>query len=348
MQEDPRPFRAVKPDLPALPQLEGVVMKALTKDRDQRYGSVLEFAREFAQAAAAGSEPPAQPEPQREAAKPHPQAEPAAAPNTIVPAAVRDTVPMKPVPERPHPSRRKWLVIAGCFVFLLATAAAGVWYRTWWGSRPAQRQFESPPAITFSPFVLQRTLTGSIDSVRSIAFSPAGSLLASAGGENTIKLWDVASGTLRRELTGHSTAGLAFSPDGKLLASAGGAGLYDFNIKLWDVAEGTVKQTLTGYHSVVDSVAFSPEGNLLASGNSEYPPGVIPAQPDGKLLASWHDTLKLWELTTGTLRQTLTGNQESYFPLVFSPDGRLLAYGRFGITTGPDGKHRAWSATIKL
>ena len=46
MQEDPPPFRAVNPDLPALPQLESVVMKALTKDRDQRYNSVLEFARE--------------------------------------------------------------------------------------------------------------------------------------------------------------------------------------------------------------------------------------------------------------------------------------------------------------
>ena len=51
MQEAPPPFRAVKPDLPALPQLESVVMKALTKDRDQRYSSVLEFARAFAEAA---------------------------------------------------------------------------------------------------------------------------------------------------------------------------------------------------------------------------------------------------------------------------------------------------------
>jgi len=50
MQEDPPPFRAVKPDLPALPQLESVVMKALTKDRNQRYSSVLEFARELTSA----------------------------------------------------------------------------------------------------------------------------------------------------------------------------------------------------------------------------------------------------------------------------------------------------------
>jgi len=51
MQEDPPPFRAVKPDLPALFGVESVVMKALTKDRDQRYGSVLVFARAFAEAA---------------------------------------------------------------------------------------------------------------------------------------------------------------------------------------------------------------------------------------------------------------------------------------------------------
>ena len=58
MQEDPPPFRAVKPDLPALPQLESVVMKALTKDRDQRYASTLEFAHDFARAAS----PPSQSE----------------------------------------------------------------------------------------------------------------------------------------------------------------------------------------------------------------------------------------------------------------------------------------------
>jgi len=61
MQEDPPPFRAVKPDLPALPQLESVVMKALTKDRDQRYGSVLDFAREFTGAASNPAPPEALP-----------------------------------------------------------------------------------------------------------------------------------------------------------------------------------------------------------------------------------------------------------------------------------------------
>lgn len=50
LTEEPPPFRAVKPDLPALPQLERVVLKALRKDRNQRCGSALEFARELAEA----------------------------------------------------------------------------------------------------------------------------------------------------------------------------------------------------------------------------------------------------------------------------------------------------------
>jgi serine/threonine protein kinase len=53
LSEEPPPFRAVKPELAVVPQLEQVVMKALAKNRDARYGSVLEFARQFAEAARA-------------------------------------------------------------------------------------------------------------------------------------------------------------------------------------------------------------------------------------------------------------------------------------------------------
>jgi formylglycine-generating enzyme required for sulfatase activity len=110
MQELPPPFRTVKPDFAALPQLESVVMKALTKDRSQRYGSVLEFAREFALGAAADSQPAAEPEPQRETAKPQPQTKVTPVPKKSVPAAGRDTVAAKAIPELAHPSRRKWPV----------------------------------------------------------------------------------------------------------------------------------------------------------------------------------------------------------------------------------------------
>jgi serine/threonine protein kinase len=113
MQEDPPPFRAVKPDLPVLSLLESVVMKALTKDRDQRYGSVVEFARAFAQAIAGGSVPAAQHEPQHQAVKPQPQAEFLPVPRTIVPAAVpasgpKSTVRVQSIEAR-HP-KLPWLL----------------------------------------------------------------------------------------------------------------------------------------------------------------------------------------------------------------------------------------------
>jgi formylglycine-generating enzyme required for sulfatase activity len=109
MQEDPPPFRAVKPDLPALPQLEGVVMKALTKDREQRYGSVLEFARELISAA--------QPSPTAQS--------PATIPPTriVPPSAVTKPQRLPGVTE--NPSRVRFTVLG---LVLLAVIAGGIWY----------------------------------------------------------------------------------------------------------------------------------------------------------------------------------------------------------------------------
>jgi WD40 repeat protein len=158
------------------------------------------------------------------------------------------------------------------------------------------------------------TLTGHTRNVWSVAFSPDGRLLASGSNDNTIKLWEVASGREVRILTGHSGAvfSVAFSPDGRLLAS----GSYDTTIKLWEVATGNLVRTLSGHTHWVNSVAFSPDGRLLASG-------------------SYDTTIKLWEVATGNLVRTLRGHGESVYYVAFSPDGRLLASG-------------SWDDTIKL
>jgi hypothetical protein len=166
---------------------------------------------------------------------------------------------------------------------------------------------------------------GHIGGVRSVAFSPDGSRLASANWDLTIKVWDTATGRELHTLEGHSAPkgalaivwSVAFSPDGSRLASASSEGA-TMTIKVWDTATGQKLRTLKRHAGPVDSVAFSPDSSRLASASFE----------------DW--TIKIWDTASGQQLRTLKGHTDRVWPMAFSLDGTRLASG------GADKKIKIW------
>jgi WD40 repeat protein len=105
-------------------------------------------------------------------------------------------------------------------------------------------------------------LSGHHGQVEGFAFSPDGTMLATAGDDDTIVLSDVARRTTVGVLTGHADRvnAVAFSPDGTMLAS----GSHDDTVRLWDIAHRAEIGALTMHTGIVTDVAFAPDGTLAS------------------------------------------------------------------------------------
>jgi TolA-binding protein len=182
-----------------------------------------------------------------------------------------------------------------------------------------------------------------------VAFSRDGKTVVSAGGDKTVKLWDLAAAKERHTFRGHTDAVtvVAVSPDGNVLASAS----MDKTVRLWDLATAKERFQLRS-SDIPTSLAFSPDGKLLASG--AWPGSVklwdlatgkdapkplvnsggvssVAVNSDGKLLAlgTTLGTVAIFDASTGkkrmSLRGDLGGSRCSVFSLAFSPNGSMLA-----------------------
>jgi WD40 repeat protein len=121
----------------------------------------------------------------------------------------------------------------------------------------------------------KRLLFGHGYHVRSLAFHPNRPLLASASGDNSLRLWNLDSGEAEKVLlqvqAGGQPHGLAFSADGTLLAVGHSGysnyGPSDHGLRLLEVASGEFRRPLGGHHHNIPCAAFDPAGLLLASGD---------------------------------------------------------------------------------
>jgi WD40 repeat protein len=144
--------------------------------------------------------------------------------------------------------------------------------------------------------------------VHAIAVSPDGKLVATAGFDNTVKVWDVgADGSLKEKkvLSGHTgpVYAVAFHPkEAGVLVSAS----LDKTARVWNLADGKTTLEIKGHTDIVDTVAYSPDGKAVATAGADK-------------------SVRLWNAKDGKELKNLGVHTGSVYSVAFSADGKYLA-----------------------
>jgi WD40 repeat protein len=170
--------------------------------------------------------------------------------------------------------------------------------------------FKEKPDWTSTPKSIEdnwdaqlQTLEGHKENLRSIAFSSNGFLLASGADDKTVKIWEIATGTLRQTFTGYkdSVISVAFSSDTQTLASIS----KDGRIRFWDVATGVLQRSIQHKDNYILEAAFSLDISLLATRGL--------------------NKTAIWDLTLGIQKYELAESFLLFLCPTFSANGLLLA-----------------------
>ncbi|MEG4484345.1 TIR domain-containing protein [Microcoleus sp. D2_18a_B4] len=211
-------------------------------------------------------------------------------------------------------------------------------------------------------------LTASTQAVNSLALSPDGKTLASAGKDGRIRLWNTSSGYPTHQQLDPLPNGLiaplnsvAWSRDGKTIVS----GDVDGTIRLWDISGKLMGQRLKGHQGDVWSIRFSPDGKTIVSSGEDgtirlwdtnvkpvgkpfkgHKGGIrsIALSPDGKTIVSGgkDKTVRLWTRQGQLIGQPWTGHEDEVASVAWSPDGKTIGSG------SNDGRIRLWDTSGKL
>jgi WD40 repeat protein len=200
------------------------------------------------------------------------------------------------------------------FLFAVAACLGCAWIAPWDLTSGKQPVKQPPPRLDAygDPLPSQALVRLGTARLRhapylyALVFAPDGKTLASGGGDDTIRLWDSATGKEIRRFVGHKReiCDLAFSPDSQQLASAS----WDRTVRIWDLQSGEELRRFDELDASV--VAYSPDGKIIATGASKK--------------------IVFWDAVAGTKLRTFTElgkDGKDLKTLAFAPDGNAIAIG---------------------